>query len=111
MPYIYHTNMTFDLPADHPTPEGREWRTVNFWTKDCGGKQDYDPDVIRLSCRVYPDGDYCHTVYCGGDPIEELEILSANSVQEAKDAVEKWCEETAERIAKAVRAEFGKIDK
>lgn len=26
------------------------------WQHDCQGKQDYDADIIRLSCRFYPRG-------------------------------------------------------
>lgn len=26
------------------------------WVHDCQGKQDYDAEVIRLSCRFYPRG-------------------------------------------------------
>lgn len=106
MPYVYWENMTFDLPSYLDIPKGSEWTTADFWTLDCGGKKDYDPNVIQLSCRVYPDGDYSHRIYCWGDEIGENGILHAESVADAKAAVEKWCEETAERIAKAVKAEF-----
>ena len=36
------------------------------WTQD-GSKIDYDPIVVRISSRVYSDGDFAFTVTAGGD--------------------------------------------
>lgn len=79
------------------------------WTPDCNGKGDFDPGLLRLSCRVYPDGDYICSVILGEDAeIETTGIQRAASKTEAKAAVEQWAGLTAARyrdlLAAALRA-------
>ena len=94
------------------------------WTHDCQGKQDYDADYVRLSCRMYPRGGgfserrngkwienadrpevkpmaYCH-VYCGADSVVETTVYGETE-DEVKAKVEQWSAEQLAVVDKAVR--------
>lgn len=102
MSVIYTERYLFtDIPRDNPRSDG--------WTLDCGGKQDFDPSIVRLSSRVYPDGMHISSVIVGGDTyVIEGEIMKAGSVAEAQTAVEKWSAEQADKIIAAVKAAYAK---
>lgn len=77
----------------------------NGWVPDCGGKVDFDPGLLRLSCRVWRDGAWICSVYFGADfEIESSGIQSAPTKAEAKRAVEAWCDEASKRWAEVVAA-------
>ena len=82
------------------------------WVKDCMGKTDFDPILLHLSCRVYPDGDYICCAYLGSDTkLDDTGILKAQSKNDAKKAVEEWCRKTAERYASAVLIAYREASK
>lgn len=73
------------------------------WVKDCGGKTDFDPGILRFSCRVYPDGGFICSIYLGADiEIESTGIHHAGSKAEAKVCVEQWCQAAAKHYAQVI---------
>lgn len=91
--YTLKTNIIgFDIEATHG------------WTPDCSNKQDYDPNIVCGSSRVYPDGDYGCTISIGETAIIETGILSAESVDAAKAACVAWMDEKAAIVRAAVIA-------
>jgi hypothetical protein len=96
MTFLYAHPFTFDVRWED--------RELGGWTFDCGQKRDYDPTLIRFSCRVYPDGDYCCSLMLGEKYLRRTEILRATGVGRAKAAVELWCAERAEEVIAALAA-------
>lgn len=94
---IYRENFTLQTDII-----GYDLEASNGWTPDCGGKQDYDPNVISGSSRVYPDGDYICSIHCGDDELIATGIMCAGSVEAAKKACETWMDEKAKIIRTAV---------
>lgn len=94
---IYRKNFTLSTDII-----GFDLDLAGGWTPDCGGKLDYDPQFVSGSSRVYPDGDYVCSLSIGEDEIISTEIMSADSVAEAKRACEDWMEEKAALIRSAV---------
>lgn len=94
--FVYETKFLFDV-QDETQADG--------WTSDCGGEQDFNPTIIRLSSCVYPDGDWIASVYVGGDTqLCDTGIMKAGNVRDAKRAVEDWSNEKADAIIAAVKA-------
>ncbi len=81
------------------------------WVPDCGGKMDYDPALLRFSCRVWRDGAYICSAYFGADTrLENTGVLSADSASEARAAVETWCKERARHyLAAAMPRPVGEV--
>lgn len=78
------------------------------WIPDCGGKLDYDPIILRFSCRVWPDGNYtCSTIFGDDFTLSETGIWKAPSIAEARAKVEGWCREQAKSFAAILRAKAG----
>lgn len=103
---IYRENFTLQTEIS-----GYDLEAENGWTPDCGGKIDYDPDVICGSSRVYPDGDYICSVYCGKDQLLSTSVMSAGSVDAAKKACEAWMQEKAKIIRAAVEKALDEEDR
>ena len=84
--------------------EGRE-HYDGGWVPDCQGKMDFDPGLLRLSCRTYPSGQYVCSAYFGDDiELETTGILRATDQVEARVAVEEWCDRAARRYRDLVAA-------
>lgn len=99
MSVLYMDRYFFVTPPDDTRKDG--------WTPDCNGKWDFDPSIVRLSSRVYPDGMHISSVIVGGDTyVIEGEIMRAGSVAEAQATVEKWSAEQADKIIAAVKAAY-----
>jgi len=96
---IYREFMTFDTDI-----RDLDLEASNGWTPDCNGKLDYDPSIIRGSSRVWRDGDYMCTIYCGDTALARTEILKGGTVDEAKAKVEQWMDTKARIIHAAVVA-------
>jgi hypothetical protein len=100
-------------------PHWASWGSEHYdngWVPDCGGKTDFDPGLLRLSCRAYPGGDWICSVYFGADfELENSGIQHATSKEEAKRAVEVWCADAFKRwsgvIAAALRTRTTGDDK
>jgi hypothetical protein len=77
----------------------------NGWVPDCGGKIDFDPGLLRLSSRVYPDGSWIASVYFGADiRIEDTGVQHAPTKEAAKRAVEAWSDDASARWARVIAA-------
>ena len=94
MSWNEHGDLVFDLP------KGYDFEECKGWTKDCGGKLDYDPIALSYNCRVYSDGDYICTLSFGGTPLKKTPVLEGGTVENAKAAVELWVKETQAEILK-----------
>lgn len=104
-------------------------RLQTEWTSDCGGKQDYDADLVQLSTRYWPRGGGHFTFntvtrkFAGNETRPEVkpsasagiwlqnEVIAeadfeAETETEVKAAVEKWAQEQFDRIEAAIRAAF-----
>ena len=124
---------------------GGEWERVAIpdsamtldarWTDDCGGKKDYDGDILSVSSRYWPGGVGLQ-VYGGSDAEKEeiagikpgaTSLLVINSkeglgqdavlvensfegdtFEDIRSQVEKWAQEQMDRAVAALRAEFAK---
>lgn len=109
------------------------------WLPDCQGKQDYDFDLVALSCRYYPRGggfsifqpDICEwqdnedrpeirpsavASICIGDlangPYETLASADfvGDTESDVKAKVEAWAREQMARVVKAMHQEFAAKD-
>ena len=103
------------------------------WKLDCMGKQDYDFDLVALSCRYYPSGGGFIAIrndalednearqkirpsaiasICIGDlsngPYETVSNVefSGDTEEEVKAKVEAWAKEMIARVDSAIRKEF-----
>ena len=66
------------------------------WVPDCQGKMDYDPGLLRISCRTYPTGGYSCAIIFGDDTVlEETGHIVASNQTEARAKVEAWAKERA----------------
>lgn len=93
------------------------------WTHDCGGKQDYDADLVQLSTRYWPRGGgflvLNNGVLEGNDARPEIKPAATASIliqgkrwisadfegeteSEVKAHVEKWASEQWVRIVAAL---------
>jgi len=105
------------------------------WKPDCSGKEDYDFDLVSLSCRYYPSCAHWMGIIKGTEflevpkvvlkPSAKVSILTGDTVngpyltlaradiegdteQEVKSKVEAWAKEMMTRVELAVRREFNK---
>lgn len=102
------------------------------WKPDCCGKQDYDFDIVTLSCRLYPQGGSflaispggeCSTredrpwikpsavasILVGGSPVYRASFEAATE-EDVKADVESWAKAAMARVEYAVRKEFAGVD-
>lgn len=92
---------------DKPIPEAVRDLLPEAWLPDCQGKQDFDSDLVALSCRYYPpnyDSQGRHSVSAsiifgeGQDTVAQHNF-HADTEAGAKGKAEQWA---AERVASIV---------
>lgn len=79
------------------------------WKLDCCGKQDFDGELVSLSCRYYPD----HTAYANillyfaGDYITLARAeLEGETEADIKRKVEEWAAREIERVYMTMLNEY-----
>lgn len=97
-----------------------ELKVPATWTPDCGGKQDFDCELIALSTRYWPgrepygENPSAHAsirIRHGAPDDQDSEVLaelhaSGDSEAEVKLQVETWSQEQFQRVVCALRREF-----
>jgi len=107
------------------------------WKPDCQGKEDYDFDLVSLSCQYYPRGggflvfDFVSREFVGNMARPEIEPsanasiyigdlrdgpyetlaeaeFSGKTEEEVKSKVEAWAKDMIRRVDSAIRKEFSK---
>jgi len=101
------------------------------WTKDCGGKMDFDADIVELSCRYYPLG-WCGDIVAGGEGPrpdikphascsilfhhheDDIELAKAEFESETQEEVqmqvEQWAQNQFNVIAGVLAIHFSKAN-
>lgn len=80
---------------------------VMRWVPDCGGKEDFDGEIIRLSSRYWPPRfgtrpSGTATLLLQGEPCRTQEF-EADTEAEVKAAVEAWARAEIEALSALLR--------
>jgi hypothetical protein len=73
------------------------------WTTDCGGKMDYDSDLLKLSTRYWPDHTAKAQIYINvKDDFHGIQLATqwfeGETKEDVQDQVEKWVNEQFNKI-------------
>ena len=81
------------------------------WTRDCGGKQSYDPNLLAVSTRYWTDNTaHSSIILMGGEDYQNITLIEKNfeasSETAVKFQVEEWAQTQFDVIQKILIKHF-----